>query len=76
MTINIANFIVIFDEDDVLYNLVEFESDRMSPRDSAKNVRIGAHGLNSKIFVNSELIFEIHDKNYPRKQNFMIFQSF
>ena len=46
MTINIANFIVIFDEDDVLYNLVEFESDRMSPRESAKNGQIGAHGLN------------------------------
>ena len=45
---------MIFDEDDVLYNLVEFESDRMSPRESAKNGRIGAHGLNWKNFVNSE----------------------
>ena len=45
MAINIAIFFfVIFDEDDVLYNLVEFESDRMSPRESPKNGRIGAHG--------------------------------
>ena len=43
-------------EDDVLYILVKFESDRMSPRESAKNGRIGAHGLNCIIFVNSELI--------------------
>ena len=63
MAINIANFFVIFDENDVLYNLVEFESDRMSPRKSAKNGRIGAHGLNCKIFVNFEFRFEIYDKN-------------
>ena len=68
MTIIIANFFfVIFDEKDVLYILVEFESDRMSPRESAKNGRIGAHGLNCIIFVNSEVIFEIYDKNYPIK---------
>ena len=67
---------MIFDENDVLNILVEFESDRMSPRESAKNGRIGAHGLNCKIFVNSELIFEIYDKNYPRKKKFMLFQSF
>ena len=29
-------FFVIFDEDDGLYILVEFESDRMGPRESAK----------------------------------------
>ena len=47
MTIIISNFFfVIFDENDVLYILVEFESDRMSPRESAKNGRNGAHGLN------------------------------
>ena len=57
MTINIVIFFVIFDEDDVLYILVEFESDRMSSRETAKNGRIGAHGLNFKIFVNSEVIF-------------------
>ena len=37
---------MIFDENDVLYILVEFESDRMSPRESAKNGRNRAHGLN------------------------------
>ena len=56
---------MIFDEDDVFYNLVEFESDRMSPRESAKIGRMGAHGLNLKFFVNSEPIFEIYDENYP-----------
>ena len=55
MTIIIANFFVIFDENDVLHILVEFESDRMSPRESAKNGRIGAHGLKCIIFINSEL---------------------
>ena len=64
-------FFVIFDENDVLYILVEFETDRMSPRESAKNGRIGAHGLNCKIFVNSELRFEIYDE-----KNFMSLQPF
>ena len=32
--------------------------------ESAKNGRIDAHGLNCKIFLNSELIFGIYDKNY------------
>ena len=58
-------FFVIFDENDVLYILVELESDRMSPRESAKNGRIGAHGLNCKILVNFESRFVIYDKNYP-----------
>ena len=44
---------------------VEFESDRMSPRESAKNGRMGA---NCKIFVDSEVKVEIYDKNYPRKK--------
>ena len=57
-------FFVIFDEDDGLYILVEFESDRISPRESAKNGRIGAHGLNCIFFVNFGLIFEILDKYY------------
>ena len=56
---------MIFDEDNVFYILVEFGSDRMSPREGAKNGRIGAHGLNWIILVNSELSFEILDKNYP-----------
>ena len=62
---------MIFDEDDGLYILVEFESDRISPHESTKNGRNGAHGLTCKIFVNSELKFEIYDENYPRKKNFM-----
>ena len=67
---------MIFDEDDVLYNLVEFESDRMSPRESAKNGRNGAHGLTCKILVNSELKFEIYDENYPRKRNSCLYDTF
>ena len=42
----------------------------MSPRENAKNGRICAHGLNCKIFVNSELIFEIYAENYSRKKLF------
>ena len=34
------------------------------------------HGLNLKIFFNSEFRFEIYDKNYPMKENFMFFLSF
>ena len=49
-------FFVIFVENDFLNILVEFESDRMSLRESAKNGRIGAHG------------FEIYDKIYPMKK--------
>ena len=60
MTINIVNFFSgIYDENDVFYILIEFESDRMSPRESAKNGRIGADGSNCKILVKSELRFEI-----------------
>ena len=40
----------------------------MSPRESAKNERSGAQGINCKIFVNSELIFEIYDENYHMKK--------
>ena len=76
MAINLAIFYVIFDENDVFYILVEFESNRMSPRESAKNGRIGAHGLNCKIFVNSEFRFEIYDKNYSMKKNFMSLRAF
>ena len=54
---------MIFDEDDVLYIFVEFESNRISPRENAKNGRSDAQRLNCKIFVNSELIFEIYDEN-------------
>ena len=53
----------IFVQNGVLYILVEFESDQIRPRESAKNGRIGANGLNCKIFVNFELILEIYDEN-------------
>ena len=56
--------------------MVEFESDRMSPRESTKNGRIGAHGLNCKIFINSEFRFEIYDKNYPMKKNSCLSDNF
>ena len=59
---------MIFGPNGVLYILEEFESDRISPRESANNGRNGAHGLNCKIFIISELIFEIYDENYPRKK--------
>ena len=59
---------MFFAEDDVLYILEEFESYQMSPSESAKNGPIGAHGLNCKIFFNSELIFESYDKNYLIKK--------
>ena len=64
-------FFVIFYENDLFYILIELESDRMSPRKSAKNGRNGADELNCLIFVKSQLIFEIYDKNYPRKKFFM-----
>ena len=76
MAIDLANFFRDFHEDDVLYILVEFETDRISPRESAKNGRNGANGLNCIIFVNSEVIFEIYDKNYPMKKIFMSLRSF
>ena len=63
-----CQFFVIFDEDDVLFILVQFESDRISPRESAKNGRMGAHGLNCIIWVNSELGLKIYVENYPRKK--------
>ena len=67
---------MIFDEDDALYILVDFQSDRISPREIAKNGRNGAHGLNYKIYVNSEIIYEIDDKNYHIKKNFMSLRLF
>ena len=69
-------FFMIFDENDVFYLLVEFESDRMSPRESAKNGRIGANGLNYKFFFNSEFIFEIYDENYSCKKKFTSLRHF
>ena len=59
---------MIFGQSIVLYILGEFEGDRMSPRESAKNGRNGAHRFNCIIFVNFELIFEILDENYHMKK--------
>ena len=52
---------MIFGQVDVFYFLVKFEVAGMRPNESTKNGRIGAHGLNGKIFVNFELILEIYD---------------
>ena len=67
---------MIFHNDDALYILVDFESDRFSPCESAKIGRIGSHGLNCTIFVNSDLIFEIYDENYPRKKISCLYDTF
>ena len=48
----------------------------MSPRESTENERIGAHGLNCKIFRNSEVIFGFNDKNYPRKKILCLCDTF
>ena len=72
----VAIIFVIFILDNALYILVEFENDRRGPRENPKNRRIGAHELNCKIFVNSELGFEIYDKNYPRKKNSCLYDMF
>ena len=53
---------MIFGQADVSYFLVEFEDDRLRPKENTKYGRKGAHGLNCKIFVNPEAIFEIYDK--------------
>ena len=58
------HFFVIFHQDNIFFILVEFECDRMSPRESPKNGRIGAYGFKCQIFLNSELIFEIYHKNH------------
>ena len=72
MAENIGIFFVIFNQNNVLLILVEFESDRMGPRESAKNGRIGAYGLKCRIFLDSELIFEIYDKNNPREKIYVL----
>ena len=77
MAMNVANlFSGFLVEDEAFFILVEFESDRMSLRKSAKSGRIGAHGLNWKIFVNFDLRFEIFDKNNFMKKNFMPLRLF
>ena len=76
MAIKIAGFFMILDEYDPLHILVEFASDRISPRESAKNGRNGADGLNCIIFVKSDVIFEIWNKNYPLKKTFKSLRHF
>ena len=66
-SVNGYNYCQIFIKNDVKYILVEFESDRMSQRETAKNERIGAYGLKCNFF-NFKLGFEIYDKNYSRKK--------
>ena len=66
---------MIFVENDNFYILVEFESDQIGPRESVKNGRNGAHGLNCKIFVNFEHIYEINDEKYHMKKNSSLNES-
>ena len=66
---------MIFVKYDVFHILVEFESDRISFRESAKRGRNGAHGLNCKILVNSENILKIFDENYPAKKKYYVSQT-
>ena len=49
-------------------------SDQSSRKD--QNGRIRAHGLIWNFFTNSELRFEMNDKNYPQKKNFTFLWSF
>ena len=49
-------FFVIFNQDNVLFILVEFESDQMSPRESPKNGRIGDYGLNCIFLILSSYL--------------------
>ena len=51
-------------------SLLNFEKMRLKnwKCESAKIGRIGAHGLNCKIFVNSEIRSEIYHKNYHIKK--------
>ena len=72
----LAIFFVIFRQVDVFYILVEFEVDGIRPNECTKNGRKSAHGLNCKIFVNFETIYEIYDKNYSSKKNLMSLRRF
>ena len=50
MAKSFAIFFVILDLNEVLYILVEFENDRMSPRENVNNGGIGADGFNYTFF--------------------------
>ena len=58
------------------YILIKFSSDRMSPRDCAKNRQNDAQGLNCNFFVDSDIIFEIHAKDYHIKKFLYISDNF
>ena len=63
-----AIFFVIFVKLHVMHILEDFANDWMSPRESAKNRKMGIRGLICKIFVNYEVKFETCNKNIPRKK--------
>ena len=67
---------MIFIQDNVLYILVEFGSDRMSHCESTKNGRMGAHGLNSKFFAKSEVKFGNNKKNRPGNKFLCLYVAF
>ena len=50
MSMKIANFFVIFGQNNVLYIFIEFQSDRIRPHESPKIGRNGAHRLNFIFF--------------------------
>ena len=58
---------MIFDEDDILFFGRVWEWSDMSSQKCRKWTN-WPHGLNFKIVVNSEVIFEINDENYPMKK--------
>ena len=60
-----SHFFVIIVENGVLYILIEW-LDNISRK--CQKWTICAHGLNCIILINSELIFEIYDENYPKKK--------
>ena len=76
MVKNIGIFSVIFIQDNIFFILVEFESDRISPRKSAKNGRIGAYALKCEIFwiLSSNLKSTI--KITPRKKFSCLYDTF
>ena len=71
-----ANFFLILIQDNVLYILVEFGSDRMSHCESTKNGQMGAHGLNWKIFAKSEVKFENYKKITPGNKFLCLYVAF
>ena len=71
----ISRFRDFFYQGNVLFIFVQFERDRICPRESAKMDELTLTGQNA-IFLNSELIFEIYDKNYLGKKNSCLYDPF